>query len=58
MDEIIKNQRPCDEKYGLGYKPTYVKKGSISMTIWKEAEQKSYASAIKGSIKKEESKHT
>lgn len=54
LDGIISSQIPCDEKYGLGYKPSHVEKGSSSMTAGKEAEHKSYSSVIKDSIKKEE----
>jgi hypothetical protein len=43
LNEIINNQRTCDDKYGLGYKQTHTEKGSSFTTTKKEAEQKSYA---------------
>jgi hypothetical protein len=56
LDEIICNKKPFYDKYGLGYKQNNTHEGSSSMTIGNEAEKRSCANTIKGSIKKEECK--
>jgi hypothetical protein len=56
LDEIICNKKPFYDKSGLGYKQNNTDEGSSSMMIGNEAEKRSYADTIKGSIKKEECK--
>ena len=36
LDQILNNQRPTTEKYGLGYKETVYEKGSSSKTVVNE----------------------
>jgi hypothetical protein len=46
LENIINNQRPHSDKFGLGYKNVHFEEGSCSVT--KAIEQKSYAKVLKG----------
>jgi hypothetical protein len=56
--EIINIQGAYYDKFGVGYKQTHTKKGLSSITMEREAKQKSYVDLINGSINKEECKPT
>jgi hypothetical protein len=54
LDEIVSTQRMYHDKSGLRYNQTHTEKGSSSMTIEEEAEEKTYTKVIRGFTKKGE----
>jgi hypothetical protein len=54
LDEIIRNQRPHPDKFGLGY--TQTKTRSSSKMIDQKTKQRSYVETVRGSNEREEYK--